>query len=291
MQPIEMKYYLQIQSIYTRSSAKRSPPEIPNLKRAHQAIRRKREGEAQLKADIPAKRSTRMSGNRANPPRLTHTRHHTGNTKPERQRRRNAQGQLVALIVVLGAIAAEAAAEDEVICDSDAGVDGQPVGDQVHEVLEDDLEVAVARDGDGEGHAGGEEGPDEAGHALRPAAQDLKGEGDRVYVRAVVGDDGEGKDHEAEFAEAAEGLEDCAEEAAVARRLVPVEVLVVLAIQRRRGVDGDAQELGEEQWDDQAEPGRQEDQAAAAVCGLVHGVIGGVARPARRETVHCRTEG
>ena len=97
--------------------------------------------------------------------------------------------------------------------------------DQQHKVLEHGLEVAVAGDGDGAVDEGADEGPDEARHGLRPAAHDLQAEGHAVDVRAVVGDDAERQDHEAELAEAAQRREeDCGEQAADAGFVVAVRV-------------------------------------------------------------------
>lgn len=93
--------------------------------------------------------------------------------------------------------------------EGDTLVDGEPVGNDQHEVLKDGLEVVVSWDGDCDVDAGADEGPDEARDALGPAGEELEGEGDGVDVGAVVGDNGEGKDDEAEVTEAAQGwLED-----------------------------------------------------------------------------------
>lgn len=262
------------------------------LERPQSTVHHKREGKAQLETDITPERSlTGMQSNRTNIPRLAHAGDHTGDTEAECNSRSDTDRQLIGLVVDLWTVAAEAALEDEVVGDGDTGVDSQPVGDEVHEVVEDGLEVGVAGDGDGEGDAGGKEGPDEARHALRVARQDLQGQGDGVDVGAVVGDDGQGQDDETELAEAAERLEDGADQAAVVGRVVAQVVLVVVVVEGSGGHDGDAQHLREEQRDDQAQPGGKEDLAAAAVGGLVDGVVGGVAGPAGREAVHGRAEG
>lgn len=232
-----------------------------------------------------------MFRDRADIPRLAHTGDHTGNTEAEGDRRGNSQGQFLALVVDLGVITAEPTLEDEVVGDGDSGVDGQPVGDEVHEVFQDGLEVGVAGDGDGEGHARSEEGPDKAGYALRVAAQDLQGQGDGVDVGAVIGDDGQGQDHQAELAESAERLEDGGQQTTVTRGLVAGGVLVVTTVQVGGGEDGDTQHLGEKQGNDQTEPGGTENLATAAGSRLVHGVVGGVTSPASCKTVDGRAEG
>ena len=114
--------------------------------------------------------------------------------------------------------------------------------DEVHKVLKHLFEMRVARDRnrnvDGCAHGG----PDEARHALCPApAQDLDGQTDRVDVGAVVGDDAQGEDDEAELAEAAEGPEeDGAEETSCPGRFVAVHVLVVAVVEGGGGHDGNA---------------------------------------------------
>lgn len=232
-----------------------------------------------------------MLGNRSDKPRLAHTSDHTGDTEAEGNRRGDTDRQLIPLVVDLRTVTAEAALEDEVIGRSDTGVNGQPVGDEVHEVLEDGLEVGVTGDGDSEGDAGGEESPDETGHALRVAAQDLQGQGDGVDVGAVVGDNGQGQDDQAELAETTQRLEDGTDQTAVTGLGVASGVLVVSIVEGGCGHHGDTQELSEEQGDDQTNPGGDEDLAAAAVGGLVDGVIGSVAGPAGSEAVHGRAEG
>lgn len=65
--------------------------------------------------------------------------------------------------------------------------------------------MVVSGNGDGDVDAGAEEDPDKAGYALGSLGQDLEGEGDGVDVGAVVCDDGERQDDDAELAKAAEG--------------------------------------------------------------------------------------
>lgn len=262
------------------------------LQRSHSAIYNERESEAQLETNVTTKRQlTRMLGNRSDKPGLAHTGDHTGDTEAERNGRGNTDGQLIGLVVDLRTVAAEAALENEVIGRSDTGVNGQPVGNEVHEVLEDGLEVGVAGDGDGEGDAGGEESPNETGHALRVAAQDLQGQGDGVDVGAVVGDNGESQNDQAELAETTQRLEDGTDQTAVTGFGITKGVLVVSIVEGGCGHHGDAQELSEEQGDDETDPGREEDLAAAAVGGLVDCVVGRVTGPAGGEAVHGRAKG
>lgn len=148
-----------------------------------------------------------MQRDRSDPPFLAHARDHSRDAAAESQNGCDSGGKLLGLVVDLWPIAGEAALEDEVVGQGDALVDGEPVADEVHEILEDGLEVRVARDGDGDVYARAQEGPDEPGHALGPAAQDLEGQSDRVDVRAVVGNNGECEDDDTELAEPAQSGE------------------------------------------------------------------------------------
>ena len=78
--------------------------------------------------------------------------------------------------------------------------------------------MAVTWDGDRAVHDCADEGPNEARHALRYASKELERERHAVDVWAVVGDDGEGKNDEAELSEATQvGNEDGSEKSANAR--------------------------------------------------------------------------
>lgn len=168
------------------------------------AIRDKGEGEAQLGADVAAVGSlSRLEGDGSHVPDLAHAHDHAYDTAAEGADGGETGRQLVGLVVVLRVVTCEAALVEEVIAEGDALVDGEPVADEVHEVLEHVLEVGVSGDGDGDVDCGADGGPDEAGHGLGPAAENLQGQADGVDVGAVVGDDGEGEDDEAELAEAA----------------------------------------------------------------------------------------
>lgn len=184
-------------------------------------------------------------------------------------------------------ITTHALLEEDMFRERDALVDSEPVRNDQHEVLEHGLEVVVARDGDGDVDARADECPDEAWHARRRAGKDLQRQGDGVDVRAVVSDDGEREDDEAELAEAAEGRdEDLSEETA------DVVVFVgghVGGVVDRGGHDGCAEHLGEEERDDEAAPGPKEDRQAADADGLVDGVVCCVTGPSRRKPEYrCR---
>ena len=68
--------------------------------------------------------------------------------------------------------------------------------------------MAIAWNGNGAVDEGPDEGPDEARYGLGPAPQQLQTEGHAVDVGAIVRDDAEGQDDQAELAEAAEGWEE-----------------------------------------------------------------------------------
>lgn len=147
---------------------------------------------------------------------MAHAHNNTDNTERKRSRRGDSQGKLIGTVVVLRTITAESTSENEVVNERNAGVNGQPVSDKAHEVLENGLEVAITRDSNGKGDARGEESPDKSRHALRSPAQHLQGQANGVDVGAVVGDNGQGQDDKAEFAEAAERLQHGCDQAAVA---------------------------------------------------------------------------
>lgn len=231
-----------------------------------------------------------MLGDGTSPPLLTHTDNNTDNTEAEGCDSSNTMGKLLALVVVLRVVSSEAALEDEVVGDGDGSVNGQPVGDQVHEVLQNSLEVGVAGDGNGERGTGSQEGPDETGNALGVAAQDLEGQRDGVDVGAVVGNDGESKNDETELAKSTERVEDGSDQATVTGGQVTIHVLVVIT-DSGSSVNSNTQKLGEDQGDDQTEPGGEEDLAAATVRGLINSVVRSITGPTGSETVDGRSKG
>lgn len=244
-----------------------------------------RKEESQLETDITI---TSMLGDGTCVPCLAHTSNHTRDTESKGDTSGDTIGQLVGLVISLGAVSGEATAND-VVGKSDTGVNGQPVGDEVHQVLQDFFEVGVTGNGDGDGDTGGEKDPDETGNALRVATQDLESQGNGVDVGAVVGDDGQRQDHQTELAESTDGIKNSAQQTSISRLVVTQGVFVVSAVDGSGGHNGNTQELGEEKRGDQSSPGGEEDLATAAVRGLVDGVIGGITGPASGETIDSRT--
>ena len=75
--------------------------------------------------------------------------------------------------------------------------------------------MTVSWDSDSNVDASTDESPDETWNTLGFAGKKLEGEGDGVNVWAVVGDNGESKDDEAEFAECAQAWDhDCGKKTA-----------------------------------------------------------------------------
>ncbi len=111
--------------------------------------------------------------------------------------------------------------------------------------------MAISRDGDGAVDDGTDEGPHEAGDALRDAGEELKGEGDGVDIWAVVGNDGEGEHDKAEFAESAKrGDDDGGKETADSGTFVAVDIDIVTVVDGHCGGNGCAKKLGEEEGED-----------------------------------------
>ena len=84
---------------------------------------------------------------------------------------------------------------------------GETTYNDQHEVLEHGLEMAVPRDGDRAVNHRAHKRPDKPRHRLRPAAEDLQTQAHAVDVGAIVRNNAEGEDNEAELAEAAERRE------------------------------------------------------------------------------------
>jgi hypothetical protein len=107
--------------------------------------------------------------------------------------------------------------------------------------------VRVSGDGDRDVNCGTYGCPNEAWYALSPSStKDLDRETDRVDVWAVVCNDTQAQDDEAELAEAAKWAEkNCAQETPGARSGISISVLVLSFVDRGGGHDCDAEHLGE----------------------------------------------
>ena len=145
--------------------------------------------------------------------------------------------------------------------------------------------MAVAWDGDGAVHERADERPDEARDGLRPATEQLQAEGHAVDVGAIVRDDAEGQDDEAELAEAAEGWEEHGgEEPADAGLLVAVCVAGVSGVGDRRR-DGQTEHFGETKGQDETAICPSKGLDSGDGYRLVYRVVGCVTRPAGPESI------
>ena len=108
-----------------------------------------------------------------------------------------------------------------------------------------------------------------------------------VNVGAIIRDDTEGEDDEAEFPKGAERWEEHGgEESSDARISVTVGVGL---IRNRSGRDGQTEHFGEAEGEDETAPRPGESLDARHSAGLINGVIRRIARPARAEAKHrCR---
>lgn len=265
------------------------PLEIAELKRAQDEVHGEGESKAELRSNIATKRSLASGkGNGADEPRLRHTSHHASDTEAKSNDSSERRRKILWLVVVAHGIALETTLEDKVVAKRNTLVNCEPVANEVHEVLENSLEMRVARDGNGDVAAGGNTGPDETRNALGPAAKNLDGQTNRVKVGAVVGDDGKSKEDQAELAKGTEvGDENGTEETTGAGGVVTILVNVVAAIDRSSGHDCNTQKLSEEEGDDETSERPCEDLGTVLGGWLVNSVIGSVTGPASSEAVYC----
>ena len=149
--------------------------------------------------------------------------------------------------------------------------------------------MAVAWDGDGAVDHRADEGPDEAWYGLRPAAEQLQAEGHAVDVGAIVRDDAEGQDDEAELAEAAEGREEHGRGKAADAGLFVANCVAGVDWVERRRCDGQTEHFSETEGEDETAICPGEGLDAGDGYGLVYRVIGCVTRPACPESEYgCR---
>lgn len=85
---------------------------------------------------------------------------------------------------------------------------GEVAYNKQHEIFQHGLEMAVARYSNRAINQRANESPDESRHGLRIVRHELQTECQAVDVRAIVRDDAEGEDDEAELTEAAQGGEE-----------------------------------------------------------------------------------
>ena len=173
------------------------------LKVSEGNIRGQSEEEGQFKPNITTIPGPNQLSNRSDEPHLGHSHRGANNATGKRTRSGNTHGQIFRLVVVLRRIPTHATLEDEMLRQRDALVNGKPVPNHQHEVLQDRLEVAVSRDRDRAVDDRADQSPQEARDHLGIVGQDLQREGEGVDVGTVVADNGEREDDDAELAEAA----------------------------------------------------------------------------------------
>lgn len=225
-------------------------------------------------------------------PGLAHSRNHASDTEAESANRCKARRELFRRVPVFRIVSAEATLEDEVVGQRDALVDGEPIADEVHEVLEDGFKVTVPWDGNGDVYSSCNCSPNVSRHTLGVSRKDLDGQSDGVDVGAVVGNDGQGEDDQAEFTKGSEVIdENGAEETTGLALRIASCVAVVAAVEIGGAHDGDAKHLSEEEGNDQTNPGEKEDFLARLRDGLVNSVVRSIRCPTSAEAVDCGAEG
>jgi len=142
--------------------------------------------------------------------------------------------------------------------------------------------VRIARDGNGAIDDAADQGPQKSRHFLSIVRQDLERKGQRVNVRAVVADNAEGQNDQAEFAKSTQGWEQH-----LGQQTAHGVFLIGRGISRvvdGGGGDGETQHLGETEREQQSGKDVEEDLDSTRVHRLVAGVVRGVAGPARGES-------
>ncbi len=134
-----------------------------------------------------------------NIPILSHTHRCPKNTKEECSECSNGWGKTVRLVVVLHGVTAKALSEDEMLRDGNSFVDGKPIPNHQHKVLQNGFEMGVSGNGDRDIDTCADESPQEAWYPLCVVGHDLQREGERVNVRAVVANDAECQNDDTEL--------------------------------------------------------------------------------------------
>lgn len=268
------------------------PSEMLLLEISQTSIRDERKCKCEFEPDITTELSTAEFSYWPSKPHLSHTKNSTHDAETEGNNGCNSRRKLASVHVDRGVIAREAALEEDVLWDGDAFIDGEPlsnelvdilvesedsnlpVSDQQHEVLENRLKVPVARNGNSAVNESSDESPDEARNSLRDLGEELEGERDRVDVGAVVCNNGESEDNEAELTELSQRwYNDCREKTADSRCVVAVNVDVFTVVGSHGCSDCSTQHLREEKRKDESQPRPDEDRLAGAVNWLVNGVV------------------
>ena len=147
--------------------------------------------------------------------------------------------------------------------------------------------MRVTRDGNGNVDTSANKGPDETRNVLSPVRKDLHSEGHGVDVRAVIRNDREGKNDQAELAKGAKVRDkNRRQKATGAGGRVTSLIDVVATVEISSSHDGHAQHLGEEQREDQANEGTDPHLPLALVRGVVDSVVGSVGGPSSGKAIN-----
>ena len=126
--------------------------------------------------------------------------------------------------------------------------------------------MRVPRYSDSDVHSSGNTSPDETRYALSPATHDLHCQADRVDVRAVVRDNGEGEEDQAELSEAAKRREEnSCKETTATRSGVAIHISIVAIVDSSRAHNRNAEHFGEEEREHEANEDSQENFGAGLV--------------------------
>jgi len=245
----------------------------------------------QLETDITTIRKTSILGDWSNPPNLGHASNHSSNTEAESKDSSNTWWKSASVQVIFNAVSVHSMSEYEMISKGDTLVDGKPVTNKIHEILENGFEMRISWDCDGNISTSSNSDPDETRNLLSPLSENLQSQGDRVNVWNVVANDGQSEDDEAEFAKATKWWEkDSSQETTNTSAGVSIHISVITSIDGSGREDGSAQELSEEKREDESSKGGEENLGSAVGVSLIDSVISSITRPARSETEDDGTE-
>ena len=185
----------------------------------HNAVADGSKAKRKLESDIATVLGvSNLSANRAYVPDLSHAHNRTEDAEAESCDSGEAGWELGRSKIVSRNVAVDAVSEEEVLRKGDSFVNGKPISlegvshaqrdegscptyNQQHEIGQDRGEVRVSWNGNGNVDQSANESPDESGNTLSPSSKDLQGERDGVNVGAVVGNDGQCENDQAELSE------------------------------------------------------------------------------------------
>ncbi|KAG7802349.1 hypothetical protein KL944_002726 [Ogataea haglerorum] len=193
------------------------------------------------------------------------------------------------VVVDVEVVAAEALQVEEVLGKRDGVVDSQVVSDDIHEVLNNRLEVVVCRDTNGKGKEVSNNGPNDSWHLGQRRPESLGAQSDGVHVWQVVANGRESEQHAQEFSKPVERVLNENGVHQPANRVLAVIVGVGL-VGLDTGDGSSTQNHGENQRKTQTAEHRKEDFVWVGVWLHVDGVVGGVGGPSGSETENGASE-